>query len=67
MEQYILLVIQGDVDHDDHTARHGDHHDVDEDCERLNGITSKNNVHYDLEKMMMAIIEPDGTIFIFSG
>ena len=66
MEQYILLASQIDVCHDDHTARHGDHHDVDDDCERLNGITSKNNVHYDLEKMMMAIIEPDGTISIFS-
>ena len=66
MEQYILLASQGDVCHDDHTARHGDRHDADDDGERLNGITSKNNIHYDLEKIMMAIIEPDGTIFIFS-
>ena len=59
MEQYILLASQGDVCHDDHTARHGDRHDADDDGERLNGITSKNNVHYDLKKMMMGIIEPE--------
>ena len=66
MEQYILLASQGDGGHDYHTVRHGDRHDVDDDGKRLNRINSKYKAHYDLEKIMMAIIEPDGTIFIFS-